>query len=641
MLLAIRERVMGIVGWVLLGILAVAFAFFGLNSYLGDNATAYAVSVNGVEISLGAAQRAYQNSLSRLQTRMGESFDLASIDEDALRKMALEELINEQLLLQEVDAEGFAISKEQLASRISSVDAFKQDDAFSSARYESILRNQGLSPSEFEWRLSREMLTQQLLTGILQTAEATPDMAGKIYRLQAQQRRFRYLTFPVSIYQDKVTVSDAEIESHYRENSRSFMSPERIKLQYVELIADDLEVDIEVDDETLQALYDEQLENYVTGEQRQARHILVSIPPDSDKEAVEKLRIEAQLILERLEKGEAFSEIAKNESDDPGSKASGGDLGFFGKGVMAPEFEEAVFTLDKGERSTIVQTTFGFHIIEVTGIKPEIVTPFEDVRDELVRDYLAEARDDLFYEYSDLLANAAFENPDSLDSAASELDLEISTSEWLTRGGGPGIGTYPEIIAAAFQRDVLESGNNSEPVEVADNHQVVIRLLEHEPAEARPLDAVRDEITRKLHERKVREMARSEGEQLLQELRAGASLDELTANRELEVADSGLINRASREPEIQLVQQAYRMPKPADGAASVAGIALGNGDYVVISLEDIQDGVFEGQSETDRTYVTREISAIQGRSEAAALVGALKASAVIIIPGQDKQDRLP
>jgi peptidyl-prolyl cis-trans isomerase D len=641
MLLAIRERVMGIVGWVLLGFLAVAFAFFGLNSYLGDSTRRYAASVNDVEIPLAAQQRAYQQLRANLQAQLGESYDPAMINEELLKKNALLQLIREQLLLQAAQADGFTVSKELLAARISAIDAFRDGDAFSSQKYESILRNQGINPAQFERRLSRELVTQQLTNGIAGTAEATPGMVTELYRLQAQQRRFRYVTVPVTAYLGKEAIDDADIEKYYQENSNEFMSPERIRTNYVELIADNLEVDTEVDEAALKALYDEQSEKYITEEQRQARHILVSLPPDADTDAVAQARSRAQLILERLEQGEAFAETASAESDDPGSAANGGDLGFFGKGVMAPEFEEAVFTLDKGARSGIVKTPFGFHIIEVTDIKPEIATPFEDVRDELVREYLAEARSDLFFEYSELLANAAFENPDSLDSAASELNIEVRSSEWLTRDGGPGIGEYPEIITAAFQQDVLESGNNSEPVEVADNHQVVIRLLDHEPAEALPLESVREDITRKVNDLRARDLVYQEGENLLQELRSGTPFGEIAKKLDTALMDSGLINRNSDKPDRAIIQEAFQMPEPVNETPSLAGLVMKNGDYVVMSLEEIRDGVMSELSEADRNQVIREVSSLQGRSEIDAAIKTLKDNATIIIPDDNDQDGQP
>lgn len=634
MLLAIRERVMGIVGWILLGLLFVAFAFFGLNSYLGSNASTYAVSVNDVEIPVSELQRSYQLARSRLQESLGEAYNPALIDEELIKKKALEQLVRQELLIQEAESDGYAISSDLVAARISTVPAFMDGGSFSREKYERTLRAQGLMPAQFEWRLSRELMTNQLLNGIRNTAAMTPETINEIYRLQAQQRRFRYLILPVARYHDQVNVTDGEVEDYYAANENSFMSPERVRIQYLELKADDLPVSTGIDEDALHALYEEQSEQYITEEQRRARHILVSLPPDADEQTVNAARDRAQRILERLDQGEDFAAVAKTDSDDPGSAANGGDLGFFSRGVMTREFDAAAFSLEKGSRSGLVRSPFGFHIIEVTDIRPEVVKPFGEVRAELVKTYLASQREELFYEDSDILTNLAFEHPDTLAPAADRLGLDIMTSDWLTREGGPGIGENPAVIDAAFQEDVLDNGNNSEPVEVADNDLVVLRIIEHETAAVRPLEAVRDEVRARLQDRKSRERANVEGAQRVGELKAGETMDAVAAELGIEPVDSGLVKRHAEGLDNKLLEAAFLLPAPAEGSASVAGVALQSGDYAIVELQSVQDGDVTSLSPAARSRFTQEVLAIAGASEASALINALKQEAAIIIPEQ-------
>jgi peptidyl-prolyl cis-trans isomerase D len=632
MLLAIRERVMGVVGWILLGLLFIAFAFFGLNSYLGSNARTYAVSVNDVEIPVSEQQRSYQIARSRLRERLGEAYDPALIDEELLKKSALEQIIREQLLLQEAQSAGYAVSSDLVAAKIGAVPAFREGDSFSREKYERILRAQGMGTAEFESRLARELMTEQLLNGILKTAALTPETVNEIYRLQAQQRRFKYVRLPAARYHDQVTVTDSEIEDYYASREKEFMSPERVRVQYLELKADSLPVSGDIDEDELRAIYEEQSELYTTEEQRRARHILVSIPPDADEETVTAARDRARKILDRIEQGESFADIAKTDSDDPGSAASGGDLGFFGKGIMDEVFETAVFSLDKGARSDVIRSPFGFHIIEVTDIRPEVVKPFDEVREKLVQDYLTREREELFFEYSEILANLAFEQPDTLAGAADRLELEIMTSDWLGRDGGPGIGEHPEVIDAAFQEDVLENGYNSEPVEVADNDLVVLRVLEHETALVRPLEEVRDEVIRQFRDRKSRELARAEGERLVDELRAGKSIDDIAVELDEEPQDSGLVNRRAEDIDSELVEQAFLLPAPAEDTMPVTGLALPSGDYAILQLLSVKDGDTAGLSAAARSRFTQEVLAIRGASEASAMIDALRQQATIVIP---------
>jgi peptidyl-prolyl cis-trans isomerase D len=400
------------------------------------------------------------------------------------------------------------------------------------------------------------------------------------------------------------------------------------------LKADDLQVSGVPDDQALHALYEEHSDRYVTPEERRARHILVSLPPDAGEEAEKKAREKAESLLARLEKGESFEKLAKEASDDPGSASKGGDLGFFGRGVMTPEFETAAFALEKGGRSGIVKSAFGFHIIEVTDIKPQHTRSFDEVRDELVKEYQAQERGDLFSDKSETLANLTFEQPDSLQGAADALGLEVKTSDWLTKEGGPGIGQNEMVVDAAFKEDVLESGNNSEPVELGDNDLVVLRILEHQPAEKQPIESVKDKVTAEVRDTKARELISARGDSLLKELRSGTSLADIASAQKLKVRTTGLIGRNATDPATRIVTEAFMLPPAADKGQSTTGFTLDSGDYVLLMLDEIKDGDFSSLSKDDQQKVRQELDRIIGGAEVNAFTDELKNRAEIIIPEQ-------
>jgi peptidyl-prolyl cis-trans isomerase D len=400
MLLAIRERIMGVVGWIILGFLFVAFAFFGLNSYLQSSAANYAAAVNDQEISLARHQRAYQQLRTRMTDMLGENFDPALLNEDMLKANALQQLINEELLLQAADEEGFAASNQLVAASINAIDAFKEDGVFSKTLYERMLGYRGIRPAEFEYNLKQEIITNQYRDAIRRTAAVTAEELNQAYMLEGQQRQFGYIVLPVQSFSESLEITDQDIEDYYAAHRETFMTPERVRLQYLELDITTLEPGIVVDEQALQDLYDEQAAKYVTPEERRARHILVALLPDADETTRAAALEKSRDIVARLEAGESFEELAKELSDDPGSAANGGDLGFFGRGVMDPEFENAVFELQQGEHSQPVRSAFGYHVIELVDIKPQVAIPLEDVRDELTDQLLAEERSNLFYEQS-------------------------------------------------------------------------------------------------------------------------------------------------------------------------------------------------------------------------------------------------
>ena len=638
MLLAIRERIMGVVGWIILGILFVAFAFFGLNSYLQSSAANYAAAVNDQEISLARHQRAYQQLRTRMTDMLGENFDPAQLNEDILKANALQQLINEELLLQAADAEGFAASNQLVAASINAIDAFKQDGVFSKTQYERLLGYQGIRPAEFEYNLKQEIITNQYRDAIRQTAAATAEELNQAYMLEGQQRQFSYIVLPLQLFSEPLEITDQDIEDYYAAHSEAFMTPERVRLQYLELDIATLDPGIEVDEQALQDLYEEQSAKYVTPEERQARHILVALLPDADETARAAALEKSRDIVARLDAGEAFGELATELSDDPGSAASGGDLGFFGRGVMDPEFENAVFELQQGERSQPVRSAFGYHVIELVDIKSKVAIPLDEVREELADQLLAEERSNLYYEQSETLSSLAFEQPDSLQGAADELQLELKESVWVSKRGGTGIAENSAVIEAAFSEDVLLNGNNSAPLEIAPDHIVVIRVLEHQEASQQSLEEVRTDVERLARDQKARDLAAARGKELLAELTAGeTTLDDVAAAEKLTSLKTGLILRNATEPAREIVTAAFSLQTPDEGETVYDGLATRSGDYVIIALEQIKEGSISDLPETARQQAWRGLSRLQGEAEMAAVMTDLKDQAVIDIPPSSDQ----
>ena len=636
MLLAIRDRVMGIVGWVILGILFIAFAFFGLNSYLDSDKARYAASVNGVEISASQENIAYQRLRKRMEDMMGSSFDPDMINEDQLRKNALRQLINQELLVQEAVAGDFAASDQQLAAQISSMKVFKTDGRFSKQRYERALSNSGMSPPQFEGQLKRDIVSDQLRSGIVKTAAPTPIELESAYRLQGQQRRFSYLILPVSGFKDQVKVTDPDVEQYYEAHGQEYMTPERVKLQYLELEAAKLEISTEPDEAALRELYAEESGRFTNEEERHARHILVIIN-GTDEENIQQARSKAEEIVKRLDAGEAFDVLAREVSEDPGSASSGGDLGFFGRGIMDAEFEKAAFDMQVGERSEPVRSSFGLHIIELLAIKPETLKPFEEVRDELADEMLSGERSDLFYEQSEVLANLAFEYPDTLQDAASALGLEIQESDWMSIDGGTGIWENTSAVEAAFSEDVLLGGNNSNAVELGEDHVIVLRVLEHQKPAQKPLEDIRDIIRQQLQDEQARTLTKSKGDALMSSLQAGASLQEIASEQALETGQTELLGRNAATPQRSLVRKAFSLATPKDGQAVSGSFVMDDGNYALVLLEEVRDGQLEALDEPARMRVMQELGQVQGTSDMIAVMAAIKEKAAIHIPESGDQ----
>ena len=638
MLLAIRERIMGVVGWFILGLLVIAFAFFGLNSYLQTDAVNYAAVVNGEEISPGQHQRSYELLRSRMEEQLGQAFDPGMLDDGMLKATALQQLINQTLTLQAADSEGFSASNEQVAARISAIEAFREDGVFSKEKYERVLGYQGIRPAEFEHNLKQDIINSQFSSGISATAAVPEQSLSQAFVLEGQQRRFKYLLLPLSTFSSSVTVTDEEIATYYEAHGDAFMTAERVRAQYLELDVATLDPGIEVDEQALQALYDEQASKFVTPEERHARHILIRLSPDADDAAITAALEKAYGVVSRLDAGEEFGALAKELSDDPGSAASGGDLGFFGRGIMAPEFENAVYELQPGELSKPVKSPFGFHVIELVDIRPEEATPLAEVRDELTDQLLSSERGDLFYEKSETLSNIAFEQPDTLQGAADELGLEIKDAGWVTANDGTGVAAHDSVRAALFSEDVLDNGNNSAAIEIGADHVVVLRVVERKEAARQPLDAVREQISQLINDEEARTLAAAKGKELIADLQAGdTTLASIAAAESLEVQATELITRNVREPAAAVVAAAFAVSAPDTDQPAFDGALSASGDYIIVALEEVKAGDFSSLPAVMQEQLWSNLNQVHGAAEMAAVLSNLKAQASITIPEQENR----
>ena len=460
----------------------------------------------------------------------------------------------------------------------------------------------------------------------------TGSEVGRAYSLQEQKRTFDYIVVSASPFEATANPDDASIQAYYEEHSEAFMTPERVRLAYLRLSADGLSESIEVDEQTLVDYYEEKKSSLKGQEQRRASHILFQLSADADETAEKAVVEKAEKVLQQIRDGGDFAALATENSDDPGSAASGGDLGFFAKGAMVPEFEKVAFELQPGEDSGLVRSQFGYHIIRLTDIKSADIPALEDVREELIVELKQSEIDDLYYEQLEQLTDNTYESPDSLDAAAEALGLEIQTSDWITPAGGEGIGQYPKVLSAAFSEDVLESGNNSEPLEVAPNDALVIRVVEREAAHPTPLADVRDRIVEVLKREAAAKAAQGKGEMLLAKLAEGAVAKDLVGEDGLAFHEADGVTRAVDGHPREIINKVFRLARSADVAALNTGFALSNGDYVVVNLTAVEDADPAGMTEAQRTQMLRGFENMRKSLALAVLVDDLRKRATIEIP---------
>ena len=630
MLQLIRDRAQGIIVWTIVGLIIITFALFGLSSYLSGTAKAVVATVNGVEINETELLREYQNAQQRLQQMLGANYRADLFNEQIMKEQVLEGLIQRELINQQLDAENYHVAPQQIVATLQQMPAFQDTDGqFSAENYRKVLSLQGIPAELFEMQLARDIANEHLRNGIVHSTFVTEAEGQRYQSLQEQQRKIGYLRIPQQRYLEQITVSDAEITAFYEQYADEFRTPEEVSVDYIELNLAELAKQFDISDAEVRDYYDQHQENYVNQqEQRKVRHILVKVDADVDDQAARK---QIESLAMRLQNGEDFAAIAKAESQDPGSASQGGDLGFISPGIMDKAFDQAAFQLGKNELSQPIRTRFGYHLIEVTDIKPVELKPFDEVKAQIRKDFQTQQAEQRFYEEVDKLNNLSYEIPDSLIPVAEQMGLQVKQSPLFTASGGDALFSNDRIVSAAFSEEVLQQNRNSDLLEISDTHVVVLHLREHKAASQRPLDEVKELIVGRIKQQQAREMADQDAKAALTRLAAAEAPEQVAADYKQKWQDAGFIKRQPSETDKsneQIREVAFSLPRPKDNQPELTSLILPGGDAVVVALYSVQDG----EPVTDRVAlqaVEKQLANMSGQIEYSAFLAYLQSKADI------------
>ncbi|MET0062922.1 MAG: SurA N-terminal domain-containing protein [Candidatus Thiodiazotropha endolucinida] len=594
MLQVIRDKAQGWIAWAIVILISIPFALWGIQSYLGVGSEPVAATVNGAEINERTLDNQYQRFRQQLREQLGAAYRPEMFDDARMRKEVLNRLIRDELVQQTSNRMGLRAGSNMIQASILSMPTFQKDGRYDQQTYERALRLQGLSPAGFEDRVRRALVAEQLSQAVNAGSFVTPKELNESQRLLKQTRELSYFVVPASDFKLSDELSDDEIKAYYDANQSAFISPEKVKVEYILLDAGTAGGTIDVDEERLRGYYENNQDEFGLPEQRQASHILILAAADADQSTVDEAKAKIDALAERVRNGESFEELAKQNSQDPGSAASGGDLGFFGKGIMDPAFESAVYALQEGGVSEPVRTSFGFHLIKLTGIKDGTVKPFEEARTEIEAAYRKFEGERLYFELAEQLADLSYEDPGSLESAASVLELSIQQSDWITREQGAGVFANLKVRTAAYSDDVLKEHNNSELIEIDGTSSLVLRVLDHQESSVLPLDEVKQQITETLQQQKAEQQAQAEAEKRMAEMAAGAPLSDVAES--YAVTGPMTVDRNDRQIPPGLSSALFRTAKPAAGGSSPGTARLAGGDFAVYLLTGVTEGSADDKS---------------------------------------------
>lgn len=632
MLQAIREKAQGWIAWAIVILITIPFALWGIQEYLGVGGEEIAADVNGSTISVRSLDEQTRQTRNRLRTQLGSAYRAELFPEQMLRRQTLDRMIDERVLQQTALDWGMRPGEQMVASAIRGEQAFQNNGQFDNDLYQTILRNNGLSEAEY-WASVRQTLTlQQLQQGIVGSAFATKSQVDEYQRLRGQKRTLSYVVIPADTFMADIHPDDAAVEAYFQAHKDRYQLPERVKLNYVVLDVKALADQVKTDPATVKAWYEQHRDEFVAPEERHLRHILIPVKDGDDAAAKAK----AQAIHDKLVAGADFAELAKQDSADPGSADKGGDLGWVSHGMMVDAFEKAAFAMKKGEISEPVKTPFGYHIIQVEGIRGGGDTDFAQVAEQATAAYQKSEAERVFFERSERLAELAYENPDNLSETAAALGLKVQHSDWIDRSGGPGDLSSPKVTAAAFSDDVLTQGHNSELLELAPERQLVLRVVDHQAARPEQLSEVRDKVVLALRTEKAAEAAHKAGEAALAAAKDGADIAKLGEGKHWQYHGDVVASRDDPDVPPGVRELVFELPHPGDKGAQYAGTALSTGDYAVLKLTAVTDGDPAKLADTARQLLASRLSAQAGNMDLSGLVVALRDRADVEVQLKDK-----
>lgn len=605
MLQKLNERIQGVIAWVVIGLIAVTFTLFGVDYYMQSHGVSDAeVTVNGEAIS----KQAYEVSFRRTRQQHDPEQFTAS-DESALKKKVLEDMISNLVSVEAAHKNGFQVSIEQANAAILSIPQFQQDGQFSSERYQQALSGAMFTPESFQQEVRQGMLLNQQRFAFIGSSFVLPEEIERFVKLYMQTRDYDYVQIPASLFTDKVKISDDEVKNYYASHQQEFIAPEQVSIDYIRLSMKKVKEQLKINDTDVKKFYEENQANFLTPAQWQVSHIMFAIPEGSNEDSIEQIKQKADDAYQALQNNPLqFDEWVKTISSDKLSAANKGVLPWIVAGQTS--FDKALAELNKpGEISAPIKTDKGYEIFKLIAYKPAELKPFAEVKEQITEQLAAEQLQTKFAQLQEQLSDLSYQTPDSLNPVAEEMKLPVEQSKPFSRkGGDTKITRMPQIINMAFSHDVLESGNNSEPLQLDNDSVIVLRVNKHLPATEQSLSEVKEQIVEKLTRQNASVKAKELGTMLLANKGSSEVDEQLLAKHKLSWKQVEQATRETDKTDALINDLAFSLPKKDNQSGKI----LENGDFVVVRLKKINDGNLNTLDKEQQASIAQQIETSYG-----------------------------
>lgn len=661
MLQTLRDKTSGWIATAVLGLLIIPFVFVGVNEYgSGSSDTSVArvqappawwasaptwwpVSMLWQEevVSLEEFRTRFELARNSEREARGEAFDPREFETQDNKLQVLQQLVDEKVLELAAKGAGIQVSDAAVREAIASEPAFQVEGKFDPKRYALMLSSQVpvLTPAKFQQEQRDRMQMALIPQAISESDFVTGKELDRLIKLLGETRDVGIVALPPP-EANSAPVTASEIKTWYDRNIKDFQQPETVTLEYVDIDGSVLPASDEtVDDEAaLRQRYEQEKSRFMSAEQRLASHILISVPADADaatRAAAEKTATE--LSAQARAPGADFAALAKANSQDPGSRDSGGDLGWVEQGAMVKPFEDALFAMKAGEVRGPVATDFGYHVLQLREVKGGQGKSFEDVRDELSAEQAQVQGERAFNDLAGRLVNEVLKNPTALGAAAESVGLRAQKAGPFTRATAPAILGNPAVLRVAFSASMIEDGTVSDPIEIGPQRSVLIRVLEHAPEQPQPLAQVRDAVIQAIRAERTAKAAETAADALVAQLAKGESLQDIAKARGLQVAELPAVPRGAPMPSAEINRGIFAAERPAQGKVSVGKAPMDGGGYAVFVVTKVTEGDTAALQPEQRQQLQQQVVQMGGRSAVESFVASLRKKYRITL----QEDRLP
>ena len=607
-----------------------SFVLFGLEGYSRFNDKGAVVAkVNGNKISQTDWDAAHKREVDRIRASM-PNIDVKLFDTAEAKYATLERLVRDQVIAAAAQKLQLVASDTRLARELQQSPAIAAlrtaDGKLDMERYKQLAASQGMTPEMFEMQVRADLSNRQVIQGVQASAYATSAQTQTAMNAFMQQREVQILNFPAADFLSKITVSDADLQAYYDKNKDKYQSSESADIEYIVLDIESLRQSITLNEQDLKSYYEQNLQRLSSKEERRASHILITAAKDSPEAEKKTARAKAEELLKLVKaKPASFADVARKNSQDPGSAVKGGDLDFFGRGAMVKAFEDAAFSMKKSDISDLVESEFGYHIIQLTDIKAAKAQSFESLRPAMEADLKKQQAQRKYAELAETFSNTVYEQSDSLKPVADKLKLNIQKASQVARQATQNRGalSHPSLLQAIFSEASLQKQRNTEAIEVAPSTLVSARVVKHQPAATLPLAEVKEFVKRALTQEKAAEMAKAQGEQRLTALKASTGADNLP--------NAIVISREKTQRQLPKVVDAVLRADP-NKLPSVSGVDLGVQGFAVVRVTKILPP--EAENKELMVQAQQQFTQLWGTAETQAYIAQLKTKmkAEILVP---------